>query len=657
MKTWEWTRRGLVLGAIAMAATGAIAQGAPAHVPVQAFFEKPAITDLSLSPSGRHAALVATNKDERAQLVILDTTTMKPFVAAASPTLDVARIRWVNDKRLLYSLADPEGKFSEITTPAGLFAVDRDGGEPRDVTGTSSTRSFQMGYQARFLDTSWDQKSDEVFIGYPQMDTRRAMDHMLVRKVDTRTGQSTAMQSPARPTDWDFDPTGTPRFVTTREGEGRAAAYLWDKDRKEWVLVHRWDAMKGEGGLSVVGFIDDNQALVSRRPAGSDYYALYTWDLKTRAFSPEPLLATKGFDVSVTPIRSNGKILGLRYTTDATTTAWFDEGMKAVQAKVDQLLPGTINVIGVPVRPEVPVVAVFSFSDTDPGRYALYDTKAQKLIPIGQRRPSIDPSRMARKDFVTYKARDGLEIPAWVTTPRDGKKGPRPMVVLVHGGPWVRGGHWGWEPMAQFLASRGYVVLEPEYRGSTGFGFNHFKASWKQWGLKMQDDVADGTRWAISKGLADPGRICIAGASYGGYATLMGLVNDPDLYKCGIDWVGVTDIDLLYSVAWSDFNDEYAQYGMPVLVADREKDAAQIKATSPIQQAARIKHPLLMAYGGRDVRVPMTHGIDFRDAVTKTNQNVEWVAYPDEGHGWVMLKNNVDFWTRVEKFLAKNIGQ
>jgi dipeptidyl aminopeptidase/acylaminoacyl peptidase len=263
---------------------------------------------------------------------------------------------------------------------------------------------------------------------------------------------------------------------------------------------------------------------------------------------------------------------------------------------------------------------------------------------------------MGRRDFVRYKARDGLEIPAWVTVPKDGNKGPHPMVVLVHGGPWVRGGYWTWNPEAEFLASRGYVVLEPEFRASTGYGFKHFKAGWKQWGLAMQNDVADGARWAIEKGFADPKRVCIAGASYGGYATLMGLVNDPDLFKCGVDWVGVTDIDLLYSVHWSDTGEVYKTYGMPLLVADREKDAAQIKATSPVQLAARIKQPLMLAYGGNDERVPLKHGTEFRDAVVKTNRDVEWIVYPKEGHGWREEKNNVDFWTRVEKFLARNIG-
>jgi dipeptidyl aminopeptidase/acylaminoacyl peptidase len=293
-----------------------------------------------------------------------------------------------------------------------------------------------------------------------------------------------------------------------------------------------------------------------------------------------------------------------------------------------------------------------------PRVFMLYNSATRQLSKIGASRPQIQPAQMGKQDLVTYAARDGLNIPAWLTLPH-GKDKNLPMVVLVHGGPYVRGNQWGWRPDAQFLASRGYAVLEPEYRGSTGFGEAHFKAGWKQWGLKMQDDIADGTRWAIAQGIADGKRICIAGASYGGYATLMGLVNNPELYQCGVDWAGVTDIRLMYTGHWSfqsDLPDAWKQYGMPHLVGDLEKDAEQLKATSPLEQAARITQPLLLAYGGSDMRVPLYHGKKFRDAVQKTNRQVEWVEYEEEGHGWVLQKNRYDFWTRVEKFLDRNIG-
>jgi dipeptidyl aminopeptidase/acylaminoacyl peptidase len=251
-------------------------------------------------------------------------------------------------------------------------------------------------------------------------------------------------------------------------------------------------------------------------------------------------------------------------------------------------------------------------------------------------------------------ARDGLNIPVYVTRP-NGQKGPAPMVVLVHGGPFMRGVEWEWRDEVQFLASRGYVVVEPEFRGSRGYGYKLYRAGWKQWGLAMQDDVADAAQWAVKQGYADQQRICIAGASYGGYATLMGLIRNPELFRCGVEWAGVTDINLMYSIHWSDLDSEYKSYGMPVLIGDREKDAAQLAATSPINLAAKITQPLFMAYGGVDRRVPIEHGTLMRDAISKTNPKVEWKVYADEGHGWMLSTNQIDFWKRVETFLDKNL--
>jgi dipeptidyl aminopeptidase/acylaminoacyl peptidase len=201
-------------------------------------------------------------------------------------------------------------------------------------------------------------------------------------------------------------------------------------------------------------------------------------------------------------------------------------------------------------------------------------------------------------------------------------------------------------------------VLEPEFRGSTGFGHAHFAAGHKQWGRAMQDDIADAARWAIAQGIADPKRICIAGASYGGYATLMGLAKDPDLFRCGVNWAGVTDLNLLYTGQWafSDLSEDYKAYGMPDLIGDPVKDADMLKASSPITHAARITQPLLMAYGAADRRVPLQHGLAFRDAVSSHNKQLEWVVYQDEEHGWSQAKTRIDFWGRVEKFLAKHIG-
>jgi dipeptidyl aminopeptidase/acylaminoacyl peptidase len=217
------------------------------------------------------------------------------------------------------------------------------------------------------------------------------------------------------------------------------------------------------------------------------------------------------------------------------------------------------------------------------------------------------------------KARDGRALPTWVSlpAPAPGAAGGKnlPTVVLVHGGPWVKNTPWRWDAEVQFLNALGCAVLQPQFRGTRGLGSAHERAGWRQWGRTMQDDVADAARWALGTGLADPKRIALMGASYGGYATLMGLARDAALFRCGVAWVGVTDLDLLYGAHWSDSSDAYKQHGMPALIGDRVKDAAELKANSPNHLAARIAQPLLLAYGRKDQRVPIGHGKAMRRAL------------------------------------------
>lgn len=229
------------------------------------------------------------------------------------------------------------------------------------------------------------------------------------------------------------------------------------------------------------------------------------------------------------------------------------------------------------------------------------------------------------------------------------------MVVLVHGGPFVQAKFWRWDAEVQFLAARGYAVLEPQFRGTLGFGQAYYRAGWKQWGKAMQTDIADATRWAIEEGIANPQRIAIAGASYGGYATLMGLVRNAELFRCGVAWVGVTDLDMLHTVDWDDVSSNYKKFGMPTLLGDRVRDAADLRANSPLTHSASIHQAVLLAYGGADKRVPLIHGETFRRAIQAKNSKTEWMVYRDEGHGWRVPANQIDFWNRTARFLDKHL--
>jgi dipeptidyl aminopeptidase/acylaminoacyl peptidase len=440
--------------------------------------------------------------------------------------------------------------------------------------------------------------------------------------------------------------------VVTRQATTRSV--MLRQTDGSWKTLKTFDELDGEGWQP--RWLAPDGTLYAQASFG-DKAAVYTVNLATGQLNPQPVFFSKDFDLYPTLLTREGRLIGARYTIDAETTQWIDPKAQALQAAIDARLTTTVNRISLPRRGDSPFVLVQAFSDAQPTLSLVYNTTTQKFIKLGVSHPGISPQQMGQTDFVRYKARDGREIPAYITLPPGGAKTNLPMVVLVHGGPFVRGMQWRWDPEVQFLASRGYAVLQPEFRGSTGYGHQHFKAGWKQWGQAMQTDVADGARWAIAQGIANPKRVAIAGASYGSYATLMGLAQEPGLFKAGINWVGVTDLNLMYDVSWSDFSNEWKQYGMPRMVGDQKADAAMLKAHSPLENAARIKQPLLMAYGGWDVRVPIVHGEKFRDAVKPHNAQVEWGVYPEEGHGWRKPETSVDFWGRVERFLAEHLTE
>ena len=654
---------------LAMPVVAAQAQpAAQARAPVSSFFQQPAFSSPLLSPNGKMLAITVGKPGQRTALTVLDLATSQVHAAAQFSDIDIGQVQWVNNTRLLFNTADRRIAPGEQMFAPGLYAVNADGSglkelaprrggvavaRPGSSNGKIQPRTTQMFPQPGAQD------SDQVYVA--RIDTERGagahnVDLLLL---DTHTARASKVVHPDHTVGWLLDHKGEPRLITTLDGAVQTlqqrdpASGAWKK-----VASSRLYSFDNAAGTPLA-FGPDGTLYVSTS-AGKDKRAVHALDLATGKLSEKPLIVLEDYDFQGRLIISNGKLLGFRAVADSETTNWFDPAMRALQEEIDRQLGQTVNLVSVATRSETPWVLVESYSDVQPRMLMLYNTATKKFSKVGAARPWIDPAAMGRQQMVRYKARDGLDIPALLTVPASASGAKLPLVVLVHGGPWVRGASWGWRADAQFLASRGYAVLEPDFRGSTGHGHAHFKAGLKQWGLAMQNDIADGARWAIAQGLADPKRICIAGASYGGYATLMGLVNDPDLYQCGVNWVGVTDINLIYDGAWNyrrEVAENWLAHGMPEMVGDQVKDAAQLEATSPLKQAARIKQPLLLAYGEIDPRVPLYHGEKFYKAVRQTNSKVEWVVYPNEGHGWAKVENQIDFWSRVEKFLERHIGK
>ncbi|MES2018630.1 MAG: alpha/beta fold hydrolase [Pseudomonadota bacterium] len=648
-------------GALVFALLPGAALAAPAErPPAEHFFENPAFSGAALSPSAKYLAIQISKSGKRDTLAVFDLIAGSAAVVAGFPDTDIGDFMWVNDNRLVFDTVDKRLTRSVTERAPGLYAINRDGKELRQLVARHGEGTGRvLAYNNYLIANKGPQESDFVYVWSPTFDGYDDYKNVNLRRVNAVNGESTTINRPPNTQHWVFDHKGEPRIAIAHD-KNLTTIHYRDPATSAWSVLTSFKRFGSGGGeeFTPLAFGPDGTLYVETN-AGKDKSAVHTYNFKTGKVNPEALIVTKDYDFAGSFISNKDKLLGVRVTTDADTTVWFDPKMKELQVAVDALLPNTNNLISVAARPETNWVLVTAYSDLQPAMSLIYDTVAKTLRKVGDSYPNIRPEQMGPQTLVRYKARDGLEIPAWLTLPANGKK-DLPMVVLVHGGPFMRGDSWGWNPEYQFLASRGYAVLVPEFRGSTGYGDKHYEAGKKQWGLAMQDDIADGAKWAIAQGIADPKRICIAGASYGGYATLMGLINDPALYKCGIDWVGVTDINLMYDGSWifdNDMSSNYKKYGMPDMVGDQVKDAAQLKATSPLEQAARITQPLLLAYGGEDLRVPAYHGQKFYKAVKQTNPNVEWVLYPDEGHGWHLPKTRIDFWTRVEKFLDRNIGK
>ena len=628
-----------------------------------AFFKRVAVRAPKLSPSGRYLAIQAAGKGDRMWLVVLDLQNVEPpkFVAGFNDA-DISTHHWISEERLVFEVSDsPDG--TTRVMGQGLWAVDRDGGGFRQLI--NSDKYFVTGSSSRIsdrrLDINWmlhgvppSLDGSEVFVLRRRwMDEREATGSQLAR-LDTRTGLTRNLSEgiPDYTQSWQLDWRGEPRVIESLS-QGRARMYRRDEAGR-WQFWYEDDPHARTHPQPM--WIGPKGQMLGRQ-SHRGYTAVYRLDPETGRAQGEPLITTPGYDFTGHLITepATGQLLGVRFETDAPGTVWLDATMKARQADIDAKLPGTVNLIECLRCLEASHIVVTSLSDRRPPLYYLYKTAEKQLQKLSGARPDLPVAAMGERDYHRIKARDGEDLPVLLTQPAGGLKGAAPTVVLVHGGPYVRGTHWAWEPDAQFLASRGYLVLEPEFRGSTGYGFRHFRAGWKQWGLAMQDDLADTLAWAVKQGWADPKRVCIAGASYGGYAAMMAAVTQADLFKCAINWVGVTDIELLSTINWSDMSDEWRDFGMKRLVADPATDAEQMKRTSPLARAGEIRIPLLMAYGGSDRRVPLKHGTELKAAL-RPDQPLEWVVYPEEGHGWFDLKTNEDFWGRVERFLDRHIG-
>ncbi|WP_374661658.1 prolyl oligopeptidase family serine peptidase [Inhella sp.] len=645
---------GLSAGALTVAPGSLLAQEPPrppsAPLRIDQFLVPPMLYGAQLSPDGQ--SLLTTRRVEgRRNLVVMDLATRKSFMLTRFKRVDVAAPMWLNNERILFNLSN---RITDVGfVRPGLFSVNKDGSDLRRPQDWPDDAMPVAPSLTRFVARGAQADRNRIIAAKSESKGR----HQALFRYDLLSGrmERLSLGAPGQVVDWAIDADDQPRAAITRTADFQWALWIRPLPEGEWTAMRRWGPE--EPGVSLEAIDADEKLYLLHTPAGREEQVLATIDLRRAAWSEEPLLALQGVDLLPGAVRLDlrNRLRSVHYEADRPGVLHAEPKLDALQKAMEKEFPGAVVHLSASESMEQSVVWVSN--DNDPGRLFLYREEGHRLEALGAARPWIRPQAMARTRFLRYAARDGLSIPAQLTLPPGAQPGQKhPLVVLHYGGPHVRAIRWGYDPMVQFLASRGYAVFMPAPRMSTGWGWKHHKLGWKQWGLAMQDDVTDGVMHLVKEGVADRDRLALMGASYGGYLTMMGLVKNPELWRCGVNWVGVTDPDFMY-VNWTDFaGSDSAEYMLPRMLGDPKQDREQFAQTSPVRRAAEIQAPVLLAYGAADRRVPLINGERMRDALVAAGKAHEWVVYPDEGHGFRHPTHLRDFWLRIERFLGEHMA-
>jgi len=611
----------------------------PAKISIKAFAALPLLRQPSLSPSGQRIAARAT-KDGKTRLAILDADhpELPPRIISMGDG-ELAAMRWAGDHRLLLTVRAVEelpGRFKLAFLR--LIAVDVDTGQSRIVDRKS--RGIYAG-DVLYADPTgaWAlvASQDDISV-YPS-----------VKRVDLASGDAKLVEK-ARNGVWDWyaDDTGVVRAGVAYEGRRWT---IWYRDKPEEKLRKMRGKFAKDDDSAVDRIIfgrDGNSWILTNERTGR--FGVYTYDLSNGEVG-EPVFEHPEVDVEdVTYNAVTGKITAVDYEDDRPRTVWFDPELKTLQGRLDRALPNNVNSL-IAWSKDAKRALVWSGGASDPGRFYLLDRTTSKMHPVVDLHPSISPDDLAPVKAVRYQARDGLSIPAYLTLPRGRAAKGLPLIVVPHGGPFRRDS-WDYDPLVQFLASRGYAVLQPQFRGSTGYGKGFVEKGHGEWGKKMQDDLDDGVDWLSRSGQIDARRVCIVGASYGGYAALWGATRNPERYRCAASWAGVSNLPamLRYDRKLSSAVRYFREWRTKVA----GEGGGDIGAVSPITHAPRLRVPVFVAHGEKDDNVPPSQSRDLVEALTKAKADVTTAFYPDSGHDFGSSADFEDWLTRLDQFLGKN---
>ncbi|MDH3626278.1 MAG: S9 family peptidase [Acidobacteriota bacterium] len=598
-------------------------------LPLESFFRKPERTVVRISCGGQRIAWMAPY-ERRLNIYTRDLTDGTEMRVTAVTDRDLSGYTWVSDTRLLYA-RDTGGDENYH-----LFAVDHDGGNPVDLT------PFD-GVKCELVDDLPD-VDDEVLV---QMN-RRVPELFDVHRLNVVTGDLTIVaENPGNVQSWITDHNGQLRAAMTTDGVHSSLLFR-ESEQDSWKELASYDFKEYARPLA---FTFDNRRLYVTSNLKRDKAAIFVFDPADSAPS-ELIYEHPEVDVAnLIYSRVHKRLLGVAFETDRIERVFFDDEGGKVQALVDSRLPHRENSLVSESKDESRFI-VHSGTDRDLGSYHLVDATEMTVEKLFDVSPWLDPDQLAPMEPIRYTARDGLTIPGYLTLPAKGGGRPLPTIVLPHGGPWHRDS-WGFNPEIQFLANRGYAVLQMNFRGSAGFGRAFMEKGFGEWGKTMQDDISDAVAWAVDRGTTDPKAVAIYGGSYGGYAALAGVTLTPELYACGVSYVGVSNI-----FTWIESIPPYWKPYLEMIyemVGHPERDAERLRATSPLFHVDNIRCPLLVAQGANDPRVPKAESDQIVAVLRERSIDVEYLVKDDEGHGFTNEENRFEFYRLLEAFLARHM--
>jgi dipeptidyl aminopeptidase/acylaminoacyl peptidase len=599
-------------------------------IAMQDFFRNPDRTSFRLSPDGRHLAWLQP-WEGRLNVHVRAVDGDEVTRVTSSTARDISGHRWANDSRLAY-IQDFGGDENYHA-----YAVDLDGTNFLDLTPFAAV-------QTRFVDVLEDDDEHMLLA----LNRRDARIHDVYR-VNVNTGElELVAENPGNITTWRTDNAGRVRVAATTDGVNGSLLYR-ETEAEPFRTVFTTNFKET---LAPLFFTFDDSLLYVASNLGRDKTAIFTYDPRT-ATQLDLIYEHPEVDVqSLMRSRHRKLITGVAFHTDKHCYEFFDDDRKQLQAQLEKQLPGVEVTVASMSRDERRVL-VRTFSDKTQGAYYYLDRDGGRLQQLVEVSPWLDPAVMADMKPIQYASRDGLVIHGYLTLPRGIEPRNLPVVVNPHGGPWARD-HWGFNPEVQFLANRGYAVLQMNFRGSTGYGKEFWIKSFRQWGQIIQDDITCGVKWLVAEGIADPARIGIYGASFGGYATLAAVTFTPELYACGVDYVGVSNIFTFMKALppyWEPFIAMIKE-----MIGDPDTDPDFIRSISPFFHVDQIRVPLLVAQGANDPRVKKVESDQIVAALRGRGIEVEYMVKDNEGHGFDNEENRFDFYGAMERFLAKHLG-